>query len=145
MFSNPVRAAVAGTLVAAGMLGGTAGIAEAQTAQAAPRVQSTVSDTVMCSTVDTLETALRNLSTAVNPSIVDIELANVIALLQQYPPVLPPALMSTYQWLVVKFQILRGIVAALPTPQLIQLVNSLAADLADALDGIPCVAGGPAS
>ncbi|TNC29572.1 hypothetical protein [Amycolatopsis alkalitolerans] len=121
------------------MIGGTAGVAEASTPahSEAARAEATQT-TLLCSTVDALQSALYDLSTTTDPALVNIELAHVIALLQQYPPVLPPALASTYFWLVAKLQILRGMVAALPTPQLIQLVNNLARHLADALDEVPC-------
>ncbi|TNC20992.1 hypothetical protein [Amycolatopsis alkalitolerans] len=132
MLSHPVRTAVVGTVIAAGMLGGTAGVAQAAPAQpAAPQP-------VLCSTVDALQAALQNLSQATDPMVIDAELGQVIALLQGYPPVLPTTLMPTYDWLIAKFQVLRTMVATLPAPQLIVLVNDLTAQLAAALGDIPC-------
>ncbi|WP_236794490.1 hypothetical protein [Amycolatopsis sp. GM8] len=132
MLSHPVRSAVAGTLVIAGVLGGTAGIAQADTLPATP------GKPVLCATVDALQGALYDLSHATDPALIDVELGAVIVLLQEYPPVLPSALEPTYDWLVSRFQILRNMIATMPRPELIQLLNDLTANLANALENVPC-------
>lgn len=141
MLSNPVRAAVVGTLLTAGIIGGTAGTATAETHPSAPAgsVRTTAGEPIACATVGALQSALQKLSTTTNPQLVNRVLGQVVALLQQQPSLTPPDLIPTYQWLVAKLQILRGLVAIVPSPQLIGIVNGLAADLADALDSVPCV------
>jgi len=140
LLSNPVRAAVLGTLVATGLLGGTAGIAEAQPAPV-ERVHAASPASFTCATFDALEMALYNLSKATDPGIVDDLLGRVISLLReypQYPPILPPALQSTYDWLVGKLVSLQYLVAVAPSPQVIFTVNRLAAELAEALADEGC-------
>ena len=141
MLSNPVRAAVLGTLVATGLLGGTAGIAEAQTPAPVESVHTGSLASFSCSTLDALEMALYNLSKATDPDIVDDLLGRVISLLReypQYPPILPPALQSTYDWLVGKLVSLQYLVAVAPSAQVILTVNKLAAELAKALADEGC-------
>ncbi|TVT15428.1 hypothetical protein FNH05_36970, partial [Amycolatopsis rhizosphaerae] len=136
--NNSVRAAVAGTLVTAGLLSGTAGVAEAQTPARAERVQAPAVP-VLCSTVDQLEGLLNTLAGTADPAVIDATLAQVIALLQQLPsPVVPPALLPVYQWLVGNLQLLRSLVAALPLPLVTGIVNDLARHLAAALENVAC-------
>src|SRR4051812_9134835 len=125
MMNNSVRAAVVGTLVTPGLLGGTAGIAEAQT-PARTETARVLAEPVLSSTVDALQAAPAELSTAADPARIDALLAQVLTLLQQYPPLLLEALLPTYQWLVTKLGILRGLLTALPLPQLVPLIINLA-------------------
>ena len=141
MLSNPVRSAVVGTLLTAGLVGGISGTAAATEAHPSARAddrKATAEEPLACATVDVLQSALEDLSTTTDPQLLNVALAQVVALLQQQPPLVSPELVPTYHWLVTKLQVLRGLVATLPSPALIGLVNGLAANLADALDSVPC-------
>lgn len=115
MFVNPVRAALVGAAIVARLIGDT---------RPAPDVS-----------LDDLQAWLRELATASDENAIRDRLGDVVTGLDAQAPLVDSPFEVTYLWLIVKLQALgNSLERRSDTDHVIRTVNSLATQLADALD-----------
>jgi hypothetical protein len=136
VFTNPIRAALIGAVVATRLIGG-AGAA----ATRAPAVDRPAGPALLPRTqpaphisLDDLQAELRVLATAGDSTGIQDGLGLVIAGLDAQAPLVSSPFEVTYLWLLVKLESLRSAVAEKRGDDgVIHTVNALAAELAEAL------------
>lgn len=142
MLSRPLRAAVVCGVLAIGAVGAQIGVAQAQAAEPSRETvamtSTTTSTTLPCSAVDQLHAALQDLSQTADPAAVATQLGIVVMTLRNASGDVPVALQPVYVWLTAKLRTLQATVSANPTPVLVDSITRLAAQLADAISGVPC-------
>jgi hypothetical protein len=139
VFTNPIRAALVGAVVATRLIGGAG--AAATRAQTVDRLAGAAGGLLPRSqpapriSLDDLQVELRELATTGDSTGIRDGLGLVIAGLDAQAPLVSSPFEVTYLWLLGKLESLRSAAADKgDDDDVIHTVNTLAAELADALD-----------
>src|SRR5436305_5331773 len=122
------------------MLGGTAGVAQAQTSAPVESVHAVSPTAISCTTWDAVQTALFTLSSTVSTTVINEQLGYVIDLLTKNPPEVQPTLAPAYGWLLNRLEVLRVEMKFRPNVAEIVDINLQARQLAAVLMQVGCTA-----